>query len=288
MENQIINGDCFEVLKDFPDNYFDAVITDPPYMTTDLTFDKIGFNVQLWLSECLRILKNDGYLISFGSIKLLGEISNVFFVRWSGFWLKPSGVMRTHSAKKPMSQSEPYCVFAHPNHKISNLIFNKLKNEGKPYIKKQNNTGYKREGKDSLSRVNTSAWTRQDYVCSNDGFRWQTDVITAPSKQYMKHKERTEHPTQKPVKLIKTLVEMLTHENGIVLDPFAGSFTTAIACLETGRRYVCIEKEKDYFEIGKQRITQWHNEQLDKTGTHDLPDDILRIKDDPTGQMNLF
>jgi DNA modification methylase len=87
---------------------------------------------------------------------------------------------------------------------------------------------------------------------------------------------------------MKRLVEMLTPENGIVLDPFAGSFTTAIACLETGRRYVCIEKESDYFEIGKNRITQWHNDQLNKTGTHELPEDIERIKEETTGQISLF
>jgi site-specific DNA-methyltransferase (adenine-specific) len=96
------------------------------------------------------------------------------------------------------------------------------------------------------------------------------------------------HPTQKPLELMKRLVEMLTPENGIVLDPFAGSFTTAIACLETGRRYVCIEKEDDYFEIGKNRISQWHNDKLNNCGAYELPEDIDRIKEEKSGQLNLF
>ncbi|HEY9703064.1 MAG TPA: hypothetical protein V6C58_11485, partial [Allocoleopsis sp.] len=171
----------------------------PPYMTTDLHFDRTGFNLDEFLIQSLRVLKNDGYLVSFGSIELLGAISNTFPIRWSGFWLKPSGVMRTATAKKPMSKSELYCVFAHPKHKISNLIFNKITIPGKPYRTVKRKSEYKRDGKDSLSRANPSAWTVDGYVCENNGFRYQTDVIEAPSKQYMKHKERTDHPTQKPV-----------------------------------------------------------------------------------------
>ena len=259
MTNQIIHGDCFEVMKSLSDNSFDAVITDPPYMTTDLHFDKIGFNVDLWLQECLRVLKPDAYLISFGSIELLGKISTVFPIRWSGVWIKPSGVMRTHTAKKPMSKSEPYCVFAHPNHKISNLIFNKIKVYGySPYKTIQRKSKYKRDGKDSLSRANSQGWTKDMYVCENDGFRWQTDVIEAPSKQYMTHAERTDHPTQKPVKAIKTLIEMTTNKDNLILDPFGGSGTTAIACLETGRNYVIIEQSLEYFTMINERVADWY------------------------------
>jgi site-specific DNA-methyltransferase (adenine-specific) len=69
MINQIIHGDCFDVLQQIPDNSIDAVITDPPYMTTDLNFDKTGFNVDLFLELLLLKLKNDGQLAVFGSPK---------------------------------------------------------------------------------------------------------------------------------------------------------------------------------------------------------------------------
>ncbi|MFM6091118.1 MAG: DNA-methyltransferase [Dolichospermum sp.] len=63
-----------------------------------------------------------------------------------------------------------------------------------------------------------------------------------------------QHPTQKPLLLISKLVEMLTPEGGTVLDPFAGSGTTAVACKELGRNYICIEKEREYVDIIHQRL----------------------------------
>ncbi|MFM6869621.1 MAG: DNA methyltransferase, partial [Dolichospermum sp.] len=65
-----------------------------------------------------------------------------------------------------------------------------------------------------------------------------------------------QHPTQKPLLLISKLVEMLTDESGTVLDPFAGSGTTAVACKELGRNYICIEKELEYYQIACNRINQ--------------------------------
>ncbi|MFM6251272.1 MAG: DNA methyltransferase, partial [Dolichospermum sp.] len=63
-----------------------------------------------------------------------------------------------------------------------------------------------------------------------------------------------QHPTQKPFLLISKLIEMLTPEGGTVLDPFAGSGTTAVACKELGRNYICIEKEREYVDIIHQRL----------------------------------
>ncbi|MFM6250055.1 MAG: DNA-methyltransferase, partial [Dolichospermum sp.] len=65
-----------------------------------------------------------------------------------------------------------------------------------------------------------------------------------------------QHPTQKPLLLISKLIEMLTDEGGTVLDPFAGSGTTAVACKELGRNYICIEKELEYYQIACNRINQ--------------------------------
>jgi len=78
MINQIIHGDCFDVLQQIPDNSIDAVITDPPYMKTDLNFDKTGFNVDLFLELLLLKLKNDGQLAVFGSIELLAKFSSIY------------------------------------------------------------------------------------------------------------------------------------------------------------------------------------------------------------------
>lgn len=70
----------------------------------------------------------------------------------------------------------------------------------------------------------------------------------------MKHKEIRQHPTQKPKELFKWCLENYSKPWDIVLDCFAWSFTTAVACIETGRNYICIEKEEKYCEIGRKRI----------------------------------
>jgi DNA modification methylase len=87
---------------------------------------------------------------------------------------------------------------------------------------------------------------------------------------------------------MKRLVELTTPENALILDPFAGSGTTALACLETNREYIIIEREPEYYEVIQKRITQWHNDRLNATGTHELPNGVERIKEDKTGQLSLF
>lgn len=69
------------------------------------------------------------------------------------------------------------------------------------------------------------------------------------------------HPTQKPLELWKYMILTYSNEEDIVFDPFAGSGTTAIACLKTGRKYICCEKEKNYFDIALERIKNEQNNQ---------------------------
>jgi site-specific DNA-methyltransferase (adenine-specific) len=88
------------------------------------------------------------------------------------------------------------------------------------------------------------------------------------------------HPTEKPIEIMKRLIEMLVPENGVVLDPFGGTSTTAIAAINTNRNYILIEKELEYFELSLERIAK-HS-----------PKDYSVIPDNPTidkdGQLNLF
>lgn len=65
------------------------------------------------------------------------------------------------------------------------------------------------------------------------------------------------HPTQKPVQLFDKQLLEYTKEGDIVLDPFSGSATTAIACMETGRHYICVEKDKEYYELSCQRVEDY-------------------------------
>lgn len=249
MINQIIHGDCFEVLKDIPDKSIDAVITDPPYLTTKLEFDTTNYCIETLAKLLLLKLKINGQIASFGSIELLAQLSLYFPIRWTGAWLKPNHGFRSYNAKKPPSQMEMYAVFAHPNYTVEKLTFNKILKPGVPYIKRS--PGLKRSVWKQLNMGSP-----EGFVEVNHGTRHQTDVIESPNKPCMKVNERTVHPTQKPVQLISTLIQWITNPGDLVLDPFCGSGTTAIACKELNRNYICIEKEKEYFDIACKRVNQ--------------------------------
>ena len=98
-------------------------------------------------------------------------------------------------------------------------------------------------------------WTSFEYpsrifrFCNNGGF-----VKTRENFPY--------HPTQKPVELIKWCLLNYSECGQTILDPFAGSCTTAVACIKTGRNFICIEKEPEYCKIGEKRIAALPNTKL--------------------------
>lgn len=249
-------GDCLEVLRTLPDCSVDAVVTDPPYLTTDLAFDKVELTNE-WIVECLRVLKPNGYLISFGSMQLLARIIPYAEIRWDGCWVKPCGTPRFHNTKKPMQQSEYYIVFCKKGAKVSELVYNKVHFSGNDHYRKLQKavSVSERHGrKDSIKRKQCNEFTKTDFLIENTGLREYTNVLFAPAKNGFKLSERTEHPTQKPVQILSVLIQQTTNEGALILDPFMGSGSTCIAALEFKRRFIGCEIDPVYFEIAKNRI----------------------------------
>lgn len=248
----LYRGDCLEVLPMLEAGSVDAVVTDPPYLVTDLDFDEdLSFE---WVEQCVRVVQNNGYLASFGLSEVQRHIEALWHRRFTGIWLKASAGMRTHSAKMPMCQQEPFVVYAHKLHKISKLVFNTVYRSGEKYKKVMRNNGYKRGGSDQLDRANSSSWTKDGLVIENSGRREMTDVLFAPAKTGMAHSERTEHPTQKPLEVMTVIIQWLTNPSMTILDPFMGSGTTGVAAVKLGRRFIGIEIDPNYFEIARRRI----------------------------------
>lgn len=250
----LLCGDCLDLMQDMENSSIDAIITDPPYMTTNIDFDKKGFDKDRFIELCVDKLKPNGQLVSTGSVELLAHFAKTFKIRWTGAWIKHNGVMRSHCAKKPASRCELYAVFAHPSHKIKDLTFNQIIIPGKPYTHTMKYTGKVRDTNDQITVLSPGAWTIDGYKIVNEGTRRQTDVIEAASKTDMKHAERTIHPTQKPVKLMSTFIQWTTNEGDLVLDPFMGSGSTGAACKELKRNFTGIELNPEFFEIAEKRI----------------------------------
>jgi DNA modification methylase len=243
-------GDCLEILPTLKG--IDAVITDPPYFSTDLKLDRESKPADWGLLT--KVVQANGYLVVFAPLEIQSEIFHIWKRRFSGVWVKAQPVKRTHTAKKPFGSFELYVVYAHPDHQVSQLTWNHVFVPGTPYRKIKRKSGYKRGGKDQLDRQGTSGWTKDGFVSENSGVRYCPDVLFGANKPCMAHDERTEHPTQKPVEVIDVLVQWTTNPGDLVLDCYMGSGTTGVAAIQQGRKFIGIEIDPDYFEIACRRI----------------------------------
>jgi len=251
----IAHADCLDFMCGLSIGSVDALITDPPYLVTDLAFDAaLDFG---WVDEARRVVQCNGYLVAFGLYEVQHEIRKRGWVRrFTGVWLKHKGGMRTHSAKMPTCQKEPFTVYAHPEHEVSELTYNKAYRDGEPYKCVMRNLGYLRGCKDQIDRARPWGWTEDGYTIENEGRREMTDVIFAPHKGGMPHAERTDHPTQKPVRLMSVIVEWLTNPGDLVLDPFMGSGSTGVAAVKLGRRFVGCDNQRRWVDVAAERIAR--------------------------------
>jgi len=312
MDNQIFLSDCFDIMRNLPDNSIDAIITDPPYLYLKHKLDA-DYDEQMFIDEVFRILKKDSILGFFGRGQSFYKLNHL--ASQKGFKFKEEIVWDKVRISSPVLRigrcHETFVIYGKGNKTINKIKIDRIDNVAAIDSHRLIN-----DIKRILSTINSIKTTEDLIAFKNNKYNIREPQLKhcltvhadLPNfdRGYSAYKALTEgclmpsvvrfstdhynyqHPTQKPLELMKRLIELLTPENGLVLDPFAGSFTTAIACLETGRRYICIEKEEEYFNIGKERIKRWHNEQRDRTGTYELPPDIERIKEDKYGQLSLF
>jgi len=231
MINQVIQGDCLEVMKDIPDKSVDLIILDPPY---NLSMDKWDrFTSEKYISliektsnECKRVLKEKGSLWSFSGWSSAWTLTNQFarnfiLINWI-IWDRQKGRGAT---KNLVSTRED--IFWYVN--SADYVFNKQSST----IKKKTGGMGKKNG---------------------DEFRKLSNVWTDISPIVPWSKERMAHPTQKPVKLIERIIKISSNENDVILDPFAGSGTTGVACKNLNRNFILIEKEQEYIDIINNRL----------------------------------
>lgn len=240
-KNSCLLGDCLEVMKDIPDNSIDMILTDLPYgVTARNKWDSIIPFEQLW-KEWNRIKKETTPIIltaiqPFTSFTVMSNPDN-FKYEW--IWEKERGTGFLNAKKQPLRKHEQILVF-YDKQTNYNPIMEKL---DKPYthvlpkFETDNYNGFRTGNKEERElKIYDSKYPSTIIKFSRDDNR------------------KNIHPTQKPIKLFEYIIKTYTNENDLVLDCCAGSGTTAIACLNTNRKYICIEKEPKYYEIMKNRI----------------------------------
>ena len=238
MKNQVVCGDCLELMPLIADKSVDMILCDLPYGTTACKWDTIIPFDTLW-EQYKRIIKDNGAIVLTASQPFTSALvmSNVKMFKYEWIWNKshPSGFAL--AKKIPMKYHENVVVFYK-----NPPTYNYQLTEGKEnHWKERKET--KMHGTEKIIAKVTN---------SSGNMKYPSSV------QKINSVDRTKilHPTQKPVALFEYLIKTYTNEGDLVLDNCAGSFTTAVACNNLKRDWVCIEKEADYCKVGEERLRQ--------------------------------
>lgn len=235
---KLIKGDCLEVMKNIPDKSIDMILCDLPYGTTACKWDVVIPFEPLW-KEYKRIIKDRGCIALCGSEPFSSylRMSNIKNYRYDWVWDKkiPSGM--SYARFQPMRRHEIISIF----------------NTGKYYPQKtQRDKSIKSGGQKNL---NSESTTLDKYRIDN--FKKQyNDKYPTSIIEFMKIRKGSVHRTQKPVALLEYLIKTYTLEGETILDNCMGSGSTGVACVNTNRNFIGIEKDKKYFEIAKKRIKE--------------------------------
>ena len=230
-------GDCLEVMKTIKDNSIDAIITDPPYGTTACKWDSV-IDFDLMWEQLNRIIKPNGAIVLFGSEPFSSALrmSNIKNYKYDWIWYKNQRTGFQSAKFQPMKCYETISVF--------------YKKSGSYYPIK-----VKRKGTKAGNKTNKAGEIYGNSIYERPK---QYDKVNPHNVidfiKTLHGSDKRLHPTQKPLLLMEYLVKTYTNEGETVLDFTAGSFTTAIACMNTKRSFIGIEKDETYFNIGVERV----------------------------------
>lgn len=238
----LFNADCLLGMRDLADGSVDMILSDLPYQSTNCRWDKKIPLAPLW-REFKRVLKLNGACVLFAQMPFACELvktSKIKF-RYKWVWEKSLGAGFLNARKMPLRTHEDILVFYQRLPR-----YNPQWRTGKGYVKKRSRH-WQGQG---CYNSNTA---RTDGV--NDGTHYYPrDVLKFDS--IMTTTEKRFHSTQKPIALLEYLVRTYTNSEELVLDATAGSGSTAIACLNTGRNFVGYELDAEIYSVAIDRLAR--------------------------------
>ena len=235
--NKVICGDCLEEMKKMENNSVDLILIDPPYFETRGEFDFIWKNYKEYktfmfdvLIELNRVLKNTGSIYIYGLYEVLVDM--YLFLKKNKLNFRQFITWNFKNGNRTNNNFSMVCEYILYFTKSDNFTFN-------------------------MDDIRTKDWVHGKWEkgCNINGMcatNYFEDNKIVHNNKY----ERTSHPTQKPLSQIKKLILASSNKNNIVLDCFAGSGTTGVACKQLGRNYILIEKEQKYIDIINKRLQQ--------------------------------
>lgn len=227
MSCDLILGDCLDIMPSIANESIDLILCDLPYGTTRNAWDSVIPLESLW-AQYERIIKPKGAIILTAQTpfdKVLGS-SNLRLLRYEWIWEKTSATGHLNAKRMPMKAHENVLVF-----------YKKL-----PTYNPQKTTGHKRKVSTALHKRNSKVTTNygEHGLTSYDS----TERYPRSVQVFSSDKQKLAlHSTQKPVSLMRYMIETYSNPGDLVLDNACGSGTTGIAALEAGRHFIGIEKD---------------------------------------------
>ena len=229
------------MLKEIPAASVDMVLCDPPYGTTSAEWDNVLPFDQIW-EQYKRIVKPNGAIVLFAAQPFTTRLihSNMKDFRYCWYWKKNNATGGIFSKVQPMRCIEDVCVF-----------YRKMPTYNPQGIKKLEKLIVRQPCNQTVYRKKKNPSTQTHAGYPKHFLEFKNEALD-PRRRY--------HPTQKPVALLEYLIRTYTNEDDTVLDNCMGSGSTGVACVNTGRKFVGIELNKDYFDIAVKRIAEAQEE----------------------------
>jgi DNA modification methylase len=243
-------GDCLGVMQRIPDNFIDLVLCDLPYEVTQCSWDTIIPFDSLW-AEYNRVVKPNGVIALFAAQPFTSKLvcSNLEQYRYQWVWdcVCTSGFLNAN--KRPLKQHETVEIFSKAT--LGNHTYNPQFIEGKERIL---TTGTPNA---------TDNYGKANKIVRKSNKRFPKTILSFTNP----NGKGKFHPTQKPISILEYLVKTYSNPGDVVLDNCMGSGSTGVACVNTQRYFIGIEKDIKYFEIAEARIKGAQEEVLCKNNT---------------------
>ena len=233
----LFQGDCLDIMPLIPDKSVQLIFADLPYGTTQNKWDSVLPLDLLW-QQYERVIADSGCIIftSDGIFTGILMMSNLKMFKYKLIWDKKSTTGFLNAKKMPLRRHEDILIFAKGKTTYNPI----MEVRGRPRNKGSYN---KKKGDGDMcygSFKNITSFNNEYYPTS----------IIEISNANQKAKQ---HPTEKPLELMKWIISTYSNENDMVLDNTMGSGTTCLAAKELNRKFIGIEKEPKYYEIACQR-----------------------------------
>ena len=250
---KLLHGDCIELLPKIPDESIDAIITDPPYGITKYDWDKVVPFDSL-RKHYNRVLKRNGVIVIFGTEPFTSELvcSNKKMFREKLTWQKHKPSNMGNAKRMHLKYSEDIIVFSFGRNIYNPQMQPRTSNRVRQ-AQKGTSKQWRTNGNTSREVCFATQYAPRSWDSFNADWKYPSNILSFPAV-VNNSREKVNHPTQKPVSLLMYLIKTYTQEDALILDTFMGSGTTGVACINTGRKFIGMELDDNYFGIAKTRI----------------------------------